>query len=121
MEDNHRPWGFYDVLSDERDHKVKRITVYPDKRLSLQRHARRAEHWYIVTGEALMTLGEREFTLCAGESVDIPCRAVHRIKNTGVANLVFIETQVGDYFGEDDIERLEDDYSRAAPGGSSQQ
>ena len=111
-QEDHRPWGFFIVLSDESDHKVKRIVVYPGKRLSLQRHRRRSEHWHIVNGEALVTLNDKEIPLKKGESVDIPVGAAHRIKNTGTENLVFIEIQQGDYFGEDDIERLEDDFGR---------
>jgi len=111
-QEDHRPWGFYIVLSDEPDHKVKRIVVYPGKRLSFQRHRRRSEHWHIVNGEALVTLNDKEIPLKKGESVDIPLGAAHRIKNTGTKNLVFIEIQQGDYFGEDDIERLEDDFGR---------
>lgn len=108
-----RPWGRYVVLADAPDHKVKRITVLPGKRLSLQRHRRRNEHWYIVTGEAEVTLGNQELRLGPGNSVDIPQEALHRIANTGTEPLVFIEVQRGDYFGEDDIERFEDDYGRA--------
>lgn len=111
-EEDHRPWGFYIVLSDEPDHKVKRIVVYPGKRLSLQRHRRRSEHWHMVNGEALVTLNDKEIRLKKGESVDIAANAAHRIKNIGTENVVFIEIQQGDYFGEDDIERLEDDFGR---------
>ena len=111
-QEDHRPWGFYIVLSDEPDHKVKRILVYPGKRLSLQRHRRRSEHWHMVNGEALVTLNDKEIRLKKSESIDIPVGAAHRIKNTGTENLVFIEIQQGDYFGEDDIERLEDDFGR---------
>jgi mannose-6-phosphate isomerase len=110
--DNIRPWGFFEVLSDEPDHKVKRITVFPGKRLSLQRHKKRSEHWHIVKGIALMTLDDREFEMQAGQSVDIPCRSLHRIANTGTEDVVFIEVQRGEYFGEDDIERVEDDFGR---------
>lgn len=109
---DHRPWGFYTVLSDEPDHKVKRIVVYPDKRLSLQRHRHRSEHWHIINGKALFTLDDKQIPLKKGMSVDIPAGAAHRIKNTGMENLTFIEIQQGDYFGEDDIERLEDDFGR---------
>jgi len=111
-EKDHRPWGFYVVLSDEHDHKVKRIVVYPGKRLSLQRHRHRSEHWHVVNGEALVSLNDREIPLKKGESVDIPVGSAHRIENTGTEDLVFIEIQRGDYFGEDDIERLEDDFGR---------
>ncbi len=111
-QEGHRPWGFYEVLSDEHDHKVKRIIVYPGKRLSLQRHKRRSEHWHLVNGHALVTLDDKEIHLKKGMSIDIPVGASHRIKNTGTGDLVFIEIQQGDYFGEDDIERLEDDFGR---------
>ena len=111
-QENHKPWGFYTVLSDEPDHKVKRIVVYHGKRLSLQRHRRRSEHWHMVDGRALVTLNDKEILLKKGMSVDIPAGSAHRIKNTGLENLVFIEIQQGDYFGEDDIERLEDDFGK---------
>ena len=111
-ETDHRPWGFYTVLSDEPDHKVKRIVVYPGKRLSLQRHRYRSEHWHIVNGKALVTLNDKQIPLKKGMSIDIHAGAAHRIKNTGLEDLVFIEIQQGDYFGEDDIERLEDDFGR---------
>jgi mannose-6-phosphate isomerase len=111
--EDHRPWGYYQVLSDESDHKVKRIVVHPGQRLSLQRHRLRMEHWHIVQGYAVVTVNSREIPVCAGESIDIPQGAWHRIKNSGQDNVVFIEVQRGEYFGEDDIERLEDDYGRA--------
>jgi mannose-6-phosphate isomerase len=116
--EEHRPWGFYTVLSDEPDHKVKRIVVYPGKRLSLQRHGYRSEHWNIVSGEALVTVDDHEFLLKKGMSCDVAMGATHRIKSTGTDNLVFIEIQQGDYLGEDDIERLEDDFGRIDKGGS---
>ena len=110
--EDHRPWGYYRVLSDEKTHKVKRIVVYPGKRLSLQRHRRRAEHWYILHGSALITLDDRQFTLRDGQSTDIPLGSLHRIENTGADPLTLIEIQTGEYFGEDDIERIEDDFGR---------
>lgn len=111
--DDHRPWGFFEVLSDRDDHKVKRITVYPGKRLSYQRHSRRSEHWHVVSGEAVVTLEGRDIRLGPGESVDIGTGAAHRVANPGGEDVVFIEVQRGDYFGEDDIERLEDDFGRS--------
>ena len=111
-ERNERQWGFYEVLSDSETHKVKRITVYPGKRLSLQRHKKRAEHWYIVHGDAIITLNNDDLTLKAGDSVNIKINDIHRIENAGKKDVVFIEVQTGTYFGEDDIERLEDDYGR---------
>ena len=110
--ENHRPWGFYEVLSDNPDHKVKRITVYPSSRLSYQRHSRRAEHWLVLKGHAIVTLDDKDIALGSGQSIDIPKGSKHRVKNDGSDNLVFIEVQTGDYFGEDDIERFEDDYGR---------
>ncbi len=107
-----RPWGKYKVLLNGEDHKVKEITVNPGQRLSLQRHQKREEHWFIHKGEALITINGVDHKLSVGQYIDIPRQCVHRIKNIGEINLVFIEIQTGDYFGEDDIERLEDDYQR---------
>ena len=112
IEEDHRPWGYYQVYADEPDHKVKRIVVYPGKRLSLQRHQRRAEHWYIMCGEAIVTRNDEEIPVVAAQSIDIPRGATHRIGNPGTEDMAFIEVQTGDYFGEDDIERLEDDFGR---------
>ena len=112
IEEDHRPWGYYQVLADEPDHKVKRIIVYPEKSLSYQRHRRRREHWYILRGDAVITLDGTETNLTPGQAVDILQGAAHRVRNAGVLDLVFIEVQTGDYFGEEDIERLEDDYGR---------
>jgi mannose-6-phosphate isomerase len=111
--EDHRPWGFFEVLSDKEDHKVKRITVYPGKRLSYQRHSKRSEHWHVVAGEAVVTLDGRDIPLGPGESVDIDTGAAHRVANGGAEDVVFIEVQRGEYFGEDDIERLEDDFGRS--------
>lgn len=110
--DDHRPWGYYIVLADQEDHKIKKIIVYPHKRLSLQSHKRRSEHWHIVSGEAIVTLGDDSFHLKSGGSVDIPAGAKHRVENPTAEELSFVEIQRGDYFGEDDIERYEDDYGR---------
>jgi mannose-6-phosphate isomerase len=111
-ETDQRPWGSYTVLDDSRTHKVKRITVLPGKRLSYQRHTRRSEHWFIVTGTALITLDGIQSEYAAGQSVDIPVGSDHRIENATDTELVFVEVQHGEYFGEDDIVRLEDDYGR---------
>ena len=109
-----RPWGTYTVLSeDAADHKVKRIVVHPGKRLSYQRHAQRAEHWFFVAGQAQVTLDGRVSTLSPGQAIDIPTGTAHRVENVGPGDVVLIEVQHGDYFGEDDIERLEDDFGRA--------
>ena len=111
-EENNRPWGFYCVLSDEDIYKAKKIIVYPGKRLSLQRHRKRSEHWYIVNGQAMVTLDANQFKLVNGQSVDIPKGSMHRIENIGKEDLLFIEVQTGSYFGEDDIERVQDDFGR---------
>lgn len=107
-----RPWGRYQVLEKTAHWKVKRIEVKPGQRLSYQRHFLRREHWVIVHGRAIVTLEGKELYLKTGDSVDIPVKAGHRIANPGKRKLVFIEIQQGKYFGEDDIERLEDDYGR---------
>ena len=112
LDRDQRPWGEYEVLADEADHKVKRITVLPGARLSLQRHQRRSEHWYVINGSGVATVGQHTVTLGTGDAVDIGRGTVHRIENPGSQALVFIEVQRGDYFGEDDIERLQDDYGR---------
>jgi mannose-6-phosphate isomerase len=109
-----RPWGSFTVLDDElADHKVKRLVVEPGKRLSYQRHARRAEHWFVVSGVATVTLDGVEYEVPAGESIDVALGQAHRCENRGTTPVVFIEVQRGTYFGEDDIERLEDDFGRA--------
>ena len=113
MEDNcKRPWGYFEVLSDASDHKVKRIVVVKDGCMSLQRHQKRGEHWYVVSGEGKATVENREQKLSTGCAVDIPQGATHRLENTSGENLIIIEIQTGTYFGEDDIERLEDKYGR---------
>ncbi len=110
-----RPWGCYSVLDHASEYKVKRIEVSPGKRLSYQRHARRAEHWYVIQGSGVVVLEGREIPIGPSEAIDVPVGAAHRIENTGSDILIFIEVQVGDYCGEDDILRLEDDFGRA-PG-----
>jgi mannose-6-phosphate isomerase len=113
MERDERPWGSYVVLDDAPEHKVKRIVVQPGKRLSYQRHARRGEHWFVVRGQGIVTLDGSVLPVGPATAVDVPIGAAHRIENTGIEDLVFIEVQHGDYFGEDDIVRLEDDFGRA--------
>jgi mannose-6-phosphate isomerase len=113
LEHDQRPWGSYTVLEDGTTHKVKRIDVLPGKRLSYQKHERRSEHWFFVQGNGLLTLDGEEIPVTAGQAVDIGLGAAHRIANVGEGPLVFVEVQVGDYFGEDDIIRLEDDFGRA--------
>jgi mannose-1-phosphate guanylyltransferase/mannose-6-phosphate isomerase len=108
-----RPWGSYTVLEDAADCKVKRLTVKPGGVLSLQYHHRRSEHWTVVDGTAKVRVGEDEFLLERGQSVHIPQGTLHRLENPTDRDLHLIEVQCGDYFGEDDIVRLEDRYGRA--------
>lgn len=108
----HRPWGSYTVLEDAEDCKVKRLTVKPGGVLSLQRHQRRSEHWTVVQGTAKVRIGDEDMLLQRNQSTYIPMNTLHRLENPGDADLHLIETQCGDYFGEDDIERLEDVYGR---------
>lgn len=113
MEHDERPWGEYWVLDDAAGHKVKRIEVRPGKRLSLQKHSRRAEHWIVVAGTAEVTLDDTIKVVEVGGAVEVPIGTVHRVANDGSDPLVLIEVQYGTYFGEDDIERFEDDFGRA--------
>ena len=108
----HRPWGSYTVLEDAADCKVKRLVVKPGQVLSLQMHHRRSEHWTVVTGTAKVRVGDREFLLQRNESTFIPMETLHRLENPTDADIALIEVQCGDYFGEDDIVRLEDRYGR---------
>ena len=107
-----RPWGNFTVLDEGAGYKVKRIVVLPGKRLSYQKHAQRAEHWMVVGGQAKVTLDGNDKILQAGEYIDIPVGAAHRIENPGGEDLIFIEVQRGAYLGEDDIVRLQDDFGR---------
>lgn len=107
-----RPWGSFTVLDEADNYKVKRIEVLPQKRLSYQRHTHRAEHWMVVAGTAKVTLEGQEIQATAGVTVDVPAGAAHRIENIGTEKLIFIEIQRGTYLGEDDIQRLQDDYGR---------
>jgi mannose-1-phosphate guanylyltransferase/mannose-6-phosphate isomerase len=107
-----RPWGWYETIFETAGHKIKRIGVHPGKRLSLQKHHQRAEHWVVVVGQGRVTVDEREFDLQPGGHADIPLGAVHRLTNTGTGPLEIVEVQLGDYLGEDDIVRLQDDYGR---------
>ncbi len=107
-----RPWGSYEILSESSDHKVKRIVVSAGARFSYQRHQHRSEHWFIVSGSAKVTHEGLDFEMSAGESIDIAQGELHRLANIGSEPVVFIEVQCGSYFGEDDIERIEDDYNR---------
>jgi len=108
----HRPWGTYTILDESEGYKVKRIVVKPGKRLSLQKHHHRSEHWIVVSGIAIVTRGTDEYTVRANESTYIPMGEIHRLENVGKIPLVMIEAQVGEYVGEDDIVRIEDDFKR---------
>ena len=113
MNSETRPWGRYEIIEESPSHKVKSIFVAPGKRLSYQRHKYRAEHWFIVAGDAEVTVDGKVHKLTVGQSIDIEIGAAHRIANIGKEEVNFIEVQTGTYFGEDDIERLEDDFGRA--------
>jgi len=107
-----RPWGHYTVLDGASDHKVKRIVIDPGQRLSYQRHQHRAEHWFVVSGSGRLTLDGVDSVVSPGAAIDIPVGIAHRLENTGITDLVFVEIQHGQSFDEADIERLDDDYGR---------
>jgi mannose-1-phosphate guanylyltransferase/mannose-6-phosphate isomerase len=108
----YRPWGYYQSVDQGEGFQVKRITVKPGARLSLQMHHHRSEHWIVVSGIAEVTRGEEVFTIKANESTYIPCLVKHRLANPSDVNLEIIEVQSGSYLGEDDIVRFEDVYGR---------
>jgi len=107
-----RPWGSYTVLEEGRGYKIKRIEVKPGHRLSLQMHHHRSEHWIVVSGTAKVVCGDEEILLSTNQSTYVPSCTKHRLENVGVLPLVLIEVQNGEYLGEDDIIRFQDDYSR---------
>jgi mannose-6-phosphate isomerase len=107
-----RPWGTFTVLDEGENFKVKRIEVLPGKRLSYQKHSQRAEHWFVVQGTAKVTLDDRDIEIKPGNAIDIAIGSAHRVENPGDELLVFIEVQSGNYLGEDDIVRLQDDFGR---------
>ena len=109
----HRPWGTYTVLEDTPGYKIKRIVVKPGKRLSLQKHFHRSEHWIVVSGTATVTIDDMIKTVRPNESTYINMGQVHRLENEGKIDVVLIEAQVGEYTREDDIIRLEDDFQRS--------
>ncbi len=112
LEKSNRPWGRYEVLQESGTHKVKCIWVTPGQRLSYQRHAKRAEHWFIVKGTGRITINGELREVAPGDTVDFGIGVLHRIANTGSEEIIFVEVQTGSYFGEDDIERIEDDFGR---------
>ena len=107
-----RPWGSFEILLDEEHCKVKKIIVKPGQRLSYQYHKNRNECWVIVEGKATVTYNDTVLVAVNPQILNIPAEAKHRVENKGKKDLVFIETQTGTYFGEDDIVRLDDDYGR---------
>ena len=112
MPENERPWGRYDILFTDAGAQVKRIEVKPGMRFSLQKHLKRAEHWVMVSGTGVVTLGQKELSAKRGAIFQVAVGELHRMHNTGAEPLVFIEVQLGDYLGEDDIIRLADDFKR---------
>jgi len=117
VDSDERPWGRYLVLDSGPGYQVKRIEVLPGKRLSYQKHAQRSEHWMVVGGQGLVTLDGTDHELRLGEVIDVAVGAAHRMANPGAEKLTFIEIQRGDYLGEDDIVRLEDDFGRSETVG----
>ncbi len=113
IERTERPWGWYETVSEVAGNKVKRIRVHPGQQLSLQKHHKRAEHWVVVTGRAKVTVGEHVQDLLPGQHVDIAIGQVHRLANLTADPVEIVEVQFGDYLGEDDIVRLQDDYGRS--------
>ena len=109
----YRPWGKYDCIDNGERHQVKKITVNPGAKLSVQMHYHRSEHWVVVSGSAKVTNGEKTYLLSENESTYIPAGVVHALENAGVIPLEIIEIQSGSYLGEDDIVRFEDRYGRA--------
>ena len=112
LEKSERPWGRYEVLQESTNYKVKSIYVNPGQRLSYQRHQKRAEHWFVTQGSGEVTIEGVISQVSPGSVIDIAVNQLHRISNTGDVELIFIEVQTGTYFGEDDIERIEDDFGR---------
>ncbi len=112
MNSDQRPWGNYTVLLKDTNFQVKRIEIKPRLRFSLQKHMKRAEKWIVTAGAGVATVGDKQVPVQRGSFIDVACGQVHRMHNTGDQPLVFIEVQFGDYLGEDDIIRLEDDFSR---------
>jgi mannose-1-phosphate guanylyltransferase/mannose-6-phosphate isomerase len=108
----YRPWGYYEGIDEGSRYQVKRIMVSPGARLSLQYHHKRAEHWIVVSGKARVTRGDSVFDLEANQSTYIPLGERHRLENAGTEPLYLIEVQSGEYLGEDDIVRIEDDFKR---------
>ncbi len=114
MEDNKikKPWGYFEIIKEEKYYKIKKLIVLSGKRLSLQKHKQRKEHWIVIKGTAKVVLGDKEFILQEGEYTFIDIEQKHRLENPEKSVLEVIEIQIGDYLEEDDIERIEDDFNR---------
>ena len=108
----HRPWGFYENIISEKKFKVKKLFIYPKKKISLQLHQKRSEHWIVIFGKAKVTKGSKIFYLSNDQSIYIPRLTKHRLENNTQKPLIIIEVQTGSYFGEDDIKRFDDVYGR---------
>jgi mannose-6-phosphate isomerase-like protein (cupin superfamily) len=107
-----RPWGSYYNAHEEDGFKIKKILVKPGARLSLQSHQNRSEHWVVISGEAIVTLDKKEMKMTRDQYIYIPKQSIHRLQNIGTNDLILVEVQLGDYLGEDDIKRYQDDYNR---------
>jgi len=107
-----RPWGTYEVILADAGYKVKRLTIHPGKRLSLQKHKKREERWVVARGRGRAQIGEEELEIGLGDVLRVPLDTLHRLENTGDIDLTLIEVQMGEYLGEDDIERVSDDWGR---------
>lgn len=112
IDKENRPWGTFYVLAEDKKYKIKRIHVNPGKRMSYQFHNKRSELWLIIEGEASITINGKIDQFQRGDLIKIPLKAKHRVENTGKSDLIFIEVQTGEYFGEDDIIRIDDDFNR---------
>ena len=108
-----RPWGNFKILLREPGIQVKRIEVSQGLRFSLQKHNKRSENWIVISGQGTATVKNKELPVSAGAYLEVPCGEIHRMQNTGKVPLVLIEVQFGDYLGEDDVVRLQDDFARA--------
>ena len=113
MDTDTRPWGSYAVLFKGPDYQVKRIEVKAGLRFSLQKHFKRAEKWIVVVGSGTAVVGKQEIPVKRGSVIEVAVEEIHRMHNTGQEPLVFIEVQLGEYLGEDDIMRIEDDFKRS--------
>ncbi len=107
-----RPWGNYIIIDDGPYYKVKKITVNPGQKLSYQLHHKRSESWTIIKGSGIVVINDKKYNVDYGDNIQIPVKSKHRIFNNTDNLLEFIEVQTGEYFGEDDIVRIKDDYNR---------